>query len=153
MDGWATIGARLRQLRKDRGLTQAEFAAIAGITRSHIAKVEKGSDRLSLDALGLLADEFKTSIAWLIGEAGNSPEGGGDPNRRAVFLAYDSGDPQAREMLTRFAKSLLGASVPAEPPTARPPPNPPVGGSVRENEAREDCRTARVVPLEVRKAG
>jgi transcriptional regulator with XRE-family HTH domain len=134
MDDWVTIGARLRKLRKDRELTQADFAAIAGITRSHIAKVEKGSDRLSLDALGLLADEFKTSIAWLIGEAGNSPKGDNDPNRRAIFIAYDSGDPQARAMLTRFAKSLLGASATTEPSIEAPPPDPLVGGSVTKND-------------------
>jgi transcriptional regulator with XRE-family HTH domain len=152
MDDWVTIGARLRGLRKGRGLTQADFSAIAGITRSHIAKVEKGSDRLSLDALGLLADEFKTSIAWLIGEAGNAPEKDVDPDRRTVFMAFDSGDQQAREILTRVAKSFLEATPPVELPTARPPPLPPVGGSVAENSAA-DCPKARVVNLGKRKIG
>jgi transcriptional regulator with XRE-family HTH domain len=45
------IGGRLRRLRKERNLTQAELARQIGIQQSDLSRMEKGEYRVSLDNL------------------------------------------------------------------------------------------------------
>ncbi|PAU55290.1 transcriptional regulator [Pseudomonas sp. PIC25] len=43
------FGAEIRQLRLKRGLTQAELAGMAGITRQKLIEVEKGHGTVALN--------------------------------------------------------------------------------------------------------
>lgn len=52
---WTAIGAGIRQLRKARGLTQAQLAQLVGVERTSIVNVEKGQQRLGIDLLDKLA--------------------------------------------------------------------------------------------------
>ena len=54
IDG-ARLGARLRELRLEAGLTQAELARRTGIHRPNIARVEAGRHTPSLETLARLA--------------------------------------------------------------------------------------------------
>jgi DNA-binding XRE family transcriptional regulator len=54
IDG-ARLGARLRELRVEAGLTQAELARRTGIHRPNIARVEAGRHTPSLETLARLA--------------------------------------------------------------------------------------------------
>ena len=54
IDG-ARLGARLRELRLEAGLTQAELARRTGIHRPNIARVEAGRHTPSLETLSRLA--------------------------------------------------------------------------------------------------
>lgn len=54
IDG-ARLGARLRELRREAGLTQAELARRTGIHRPNIARVEAGRHTPSLETLARLA--------------------------------------------------------------------------------------------------
>jgi len=60
-----TFGERLKELRNAKGLTQAELAKIAWLSRDGIAKLENGTSQPSWDtvralarALGVTLDEF-----------------------------------------------------------------------------------------------
>jgi transcriptional regulator with XRE-family HTH domain len=57
------IGARLRLLRKQRGLSQAALGTILGVSFQQMGNYEKGKDRLSAAALFLLARSLDTSPA------------------------------------------------------------------------------------------
>ncbi|MCO5090700.1 helix-turn-helix transcriptional regulator [Bosea sp. (in: a-proteobacteria)] len=57
------IGARLRLLRKKRGLSQADLGTILGVSFQQMGNYEKGRDRLSAAALFLLARFLETSPA------------------------------------------------------------------------------------------
>ena len=57
------LGALLRQARKDRGMTQAELAAAAGVSRQWVIAAEAGAPTARLDltldvlrAAGLVVD-------------------------------------------------------------------------------------------------
>jgi transcriptional regulator with XRE-family HTH domain len=56
------VGRKIRQLRKDRKLTQTDLAARVGIQQSDLSRMEKGEYRVSLDTLFRLLAEFKLSI-------------------------------------------------------------------------------------------
>lgn len=68
------VGRKIRQLRKERKLTQTELATRIGVQQSDLSRMEKGEYRVSLDTLFRILAEFKLSI----GEFFN------DPNPEAV---------------------------------------------------------------------
>ena len=65
----ARIGARLQRLRRDRGLSQGELAAAAGLARSHLSAVESGRQNITLDAALRLARGVGASMEELLREA------------------------------------------------------------------------------------
>jgi len=58
----ATVGARLRSLRKERHLTQTELARQIGIQQSDLSRMEKGEYRVSLDNLFKILAVFDVSF-------------------------------------------------------------------------------------------
>lgn len=67
LDG-ARLGARLRALRQEAGLTQAELARRTGIHRPNIARVEAGRHTPSLDTLARLASAIGVSATAVLME-------------------------------------------------------------------------------------
>jgi transcriptional regulator with XRE-family HTH domain len=59
----SAIGSRLRELRKDRGLTQAELARQIGIQQSDLSRMEQGEYRVSLDNLFKILGVFDLDLA------------------------------------------------------------------------------------------
>jgi len=44
-----SLGERVRQLRRDRGVSQEDFANACGFARSYMSRIERGTSNLSLD--------------------------------------------------------------------------------------------------------
>jgi transcriptional regulator with XRE-family HTH domain len=65
----ANIGAKLRRLRKERDLTQADLARQIGIQQSDLSRMEKGEYRVSLDNLIKLLNVFDVQISEFFGES------------------------------------------------------------------------------------
>lgn len=61
----STFGARLHKVRKDRGLTQTQFAMLAGISRSYYSELELDQKRPPLSFLQFLGREG-VDLNWLI---------------------------------------------------------------------------------------
>ena len=59
-------GNRLRQLRKARGLTQAQLARATGILRPNLSRIEAGKHRPTLETLEKLAAALKVPVVELI---------------------------------------------------------------------------------------
>lgn len=53
-----TLGARVRRLRRDQGISQEDFADACGFARSYMSRIERGTANLSLDAVERLANAF-----------------------------------------------------------------------------------------------
>jgi len=68
------IGSRLRELRKNRGLTQAELARQIGIQQSDLSRMEKGAYRVSLDNLFKILGVFDLDLADFFGDQQNKTE-------------------------------------------------------------------------------
>ena len=56
------VGRKIRELRKQRKLTQVELSARLGIQQSDLSRMEKGEYRDSLDTLFRILAEFKMGI-------------------------------------------------------------------------------------------
>lgn len=73
---------RLKQLRKQRDLSQAQLAEAVGVHQNHIGRYERGESQPSADALRRLADALGVSTDYLI-------EGTSDEAAKARFEDRD----------------------------------------------------------------
>ena len=60
------IGNRIRQLRKDQGMTQAQLAMKLNIGDRHLRKIEAGEKGASIDILVEVATLFNVSLDYII---------------------------------------------------------------------------------------
>lgn len=58
---------RLKELRKDKGLTQADLAKVINTNQSQYGKYENGKTSLSIENSKILAEFFGVSSAYLLG--------------------------------------------------------------------------------------
>ena len=65
-----SFGSRLRECRKQKGLSQNELAGILNTNHSVIGKYERDDVKPSIDAVKRLAEVLDTTVAYLLGEAG-----------------------------------------------------------------------------------
>ena len=63
-----TFGENLKALRKERGLTQEEFAKQSGVSRSAIGMYESGKREPSFETLELFSDFFNVDMNKLLGQ-------------------------------------------------------------------------------------
>ncbi len=71
------VGARLRRMREQRGLTLTEAATLTGMSKSTLSRLETGQRRPSLELLLPLAQTYRVPLDDLVG----APEVG-DPRIR-----------------------------------------------------------------------
>ena len=57
------LGQKIRELRKERTLSQEEFADRAGLDRSYIGQIERGDRNLSFSNLYKIATAFDLTIS------------------------------------------------------------------------------------------
>lgn len=91
----ATVGPRLRLLRKQRGMTQSELARQIGIQQSDLSRMEKGEYRVSLDNLFRILAVFGMDVAEFF--AGTTPA----PEPERLPLSHE--DMQALQLLRRLS--------------------------------------------------
>ena len=58
---------RIRSLREDRDLTQAEVAKVIQTTQQQYSKIENGHADISGEKLKLLAEYYNVSIDYILG--------------------------------------------------------------------------------------
>jgi transcriptional regulator with XRE-family HTH domain len=96
------IGAQVRRLRQDAGLTLAEMAVLSGISRAMLSKIENALTSCSLTTLARLAGTLDVPVTSLLR--------GADSPREAVFTAAGAGARiVARGTRVGHDYTLLGA--------------------------------------------
>ena len=61
------VGRLVRQLRKNRGLSQEVFSGLVGIARSHLAMIESGSKQANFETVWRIANAFDMAPHELVG--------------------------------------------------------------------------------------
>lgn len=64
----ADIGSRIRFMRLQRRMTLDQLAALTGLTKSYLSKVERGLSVPSISTALKVAGSFKLSVGQLVGE-------------------------------------------------------------------------------------
>ena len=62
----AAFGKRLKEVRKERGLTQERLADILNVSVSHLGNLELGKRGISIDLLMDISDVLNVSIDFLL---------------------------------------------------------------------------------------
>lgn len=52
------VGKVIRQIRKEKGLSQEVFSGLAGIARSHLSMIENGDKQANFETLWKIANAF-----------------------------------------------------------------------------------------------
>ena len=60
------IGSRIRKLRKQNGLTQAELGSLIGCSNNHISHIETGQTKVSNAVLLRISRVLKASIDYFL---------------------------------------------------------------------------------------
>lgn len=67
----ATTSERVKALRRQLGLTQAEFGALAGVTKGAVSLWEKGYNAPGRDAIDAICRKKQINRYWLLNGAGS----------------------------------------------------------------------------------
>lgn len=65
---YARLGAKIKELRQQKGLTQDNLAEMIGCNTSHISNIENNYTKLSLNALLGIANSLNTSVDHLLSD-------------------------------------------------------------------------------------
>lgn len=60
---------RLRELRKEKRLTQSELGELMGVTPRQYQRYERGEQETNLDGWIFLADFYNVSLDYLVGRS------------------------------------------------------------------------------------
>ena len=63
---------RIRDMREDADLTQAQIADMLGIAQTVYSRYERGSQTIPLPLLMRLADQYDVSLDYLTGRTSNA---------------------------------------------------------------------------------
>jgi len=96
------VGARIRLLRKVRGLSQQALAEAAGVTFQQIQKYERGANRVSASMLSRIAGTLQAPVSEMFGET--SPASSAIDEVAALLS-----EPGALELLRAYAHLPRGA--------------------------------------------
>ena len=66
MIDYTIIGKRIKELRKSKGLTQAQLAEMSGVEPSNISHIERAATKLSLPTLISIANALESSLDELV---------------------------------------------------------------------------------------
>jgi transcriptional regulator with XRE-family HTH domain len=104
------VGSKIRQLRKDRSLTQAELAQRIGVQQSDLCRMENGEYKVSLDTLFKILGVFGLDIGEFFHEDPASA-GPADKEREAIRL-FQRLDAANQEEAIEFLRFKCARSEP-----------------------------------------
>lgn len=101
-----SLATRLTDLRLKHRQSLQQVADAVGVSKAHIWELEKGrTDNPSMHLVERLADHFKVSVAFLVGEDVEAPDA--DKDLQRMFRQAQQLDPREREILDDMMQSLL----------------------------------------------
>jgi len=73
-EGSEFFGGMIRELRKARGVTLANLAAIAGISIGHLSNIERGKSEPTVTVMHAIAQALGVTIGWFFRDAASQNE-------------------------------------------------------------------------------
>jgi transcriptional regulator with XRE-family HTH domain len=109
----ATVGAKIRVLRVNRGLSQSDLADQIGVTFQQVQKYEKGANRVGASRLSQIASVLGVSVGELFDQSRQRP-GDADspfklltePGAVRVLKAYVRTDPRVRRAIVNLIEGI-----------------------------------------------
>jgi len=95
------VGRRIRELRKDRNLTQAELASKVGVQQSDLCRMETGEYKVSLETLFKILRIFGMNVGEFFHEP---PAGQLAPTEAELLQTYRNLPMASRDEVRHFIK-------------------------------------------------
>ena len=99
----STVNERFRDIRKELGFNQQQFAYELGISQTHISGIENGRDNPSKSLIKFLCAKFSVSEEWML-------EGVGTPLPEWDMTTDKGAIAKYNALQVSFEKMLLGAT-------------------------------------------
>lgn len=99
------FGKRLRELRLERGLSQATLAERAEVTPEYVSRIERGQVGPSMDVIGRLAQALSLDPRSLF-EPGAGPRTA-DPAIARLLDLVKNGTKEQRQLILRLAETVV----------------------------------------------
>ena len=114
------IGSRVRDVRRERGWTQDEFARRVGVSRSAVAQWETGRAGQVTGNLTRIADVLGVGVEYLtFGNDKRAPGQVGQGDELALLRLYRECTPEDRQLALRMLRRLALQGRDAEQQTRR----------------------------------
>ena len=98
---------RIRDLRRDRGMTMKELGAILGVSESAISQYETGKRQPDNETLLRLSEFFGATVGYILGaEEQKPPEALSDERFAELFNDLDARD---QDTVLRLMQSMIDA--------------------------------------------
>jgi transcriptional regulator with XRE-family HTH domain len=109
MSTHAAIGKRIRDVRRQRGLTQEELADAVGVSRSAVAQWETGRAGQVIGNLTRISEILDVSVEFLAsGDDKVTSAEISQGDELALMRLYRQCAPEDRQLLLRTARRLVG---------------------------------------------
>jgi len=104
-----SFAEKLAQLRGETKESLQDVATVVGSSKAHIWELETGkSQNPSIELVRRLADHFKVSVAWLVGEA--TFQGKGKEHATALYRSLNDLSQPNRQILQTIIDGMKKAS-------------------------------------------
>ena len=105
----AQIGARIKDVRQERGWTQDQLAQAVGVSRSAVAQWETGRAGQITGNLTRIAASLEVGVEYLMhGSDKRAPAEIRQGDELALLRLYRECTPEDRQMILRMARRLVG---------------------------------------------
>lgn len=91
------VGERIRKLREEAGYSQNELAGIAGISQTHLRRVELGQSGITVDHLQMVCDALNVKMSAFFDEGAENDE---------FSMAVANLTPKQKGLLLDFLKNI-----------------------------------------------
>lgn len=104
---YISIGSRIREIRKQKGLTQSSLAELSGVEPSNISHIERAATKLSLPTLIKIANALSVTADELL--YGNLLKSSHILNRQIDEILFDctSDELKALTEIIKTSKNVL----------------------------------------------
>jgi transcriptional regulator with XRE-family HTH domain len=98
------IGQKITELRKQKDLSQTDFAKTVGVSREMIGRYERGEVMPSIEVAKKIADALDISLDYLAGDAKKAAM-----DKQTIKLIHDIEDlePSIRDKLIFLANAII----------------------------------------------
>ena len=100
----ATTAERIKQLRKKKGISQSELAALIGVKNNTVSTWVRGTRKPDFEALDLLSDYFEVSFEYILGSS-DKEEARVKPTQKELdTLALSSIADEIKEITEKYSR-------------------------------------------------
>lgn len=103
------IANRIKERRKQLGLSQVDLAHLVNISQTQVSKYELGQNLPTADILVALSRVLRASIDWLVGisdEVGNLPDDDLSEAERQLLSLYRGKSPEVQRKVIDIVRML-----------------------------------------------